>query len=65
MVKVVLTGKVNPSTASRINEVVFTQEAELQSRISKMNLEIERVEQNGEDVTYYLKESAGPKLLCD
>lgn len=65
MVKVVLTGKVNPSTASRINEVVFTQESELQSRISKMNLEIERVEQNGEDVTYYLKESAGPKLLCD
>lgn len=64
MVKVVLTGKVKPATASRINEVVFGSESELTSRIAKMNLEIERVEQDGSDVTYYLKESAGPQLLC-
>jgi hypothetical protein len=65
MVKVVLTGKVKPATASRINEVVFGSESEITSKIAKMNLEIERVEQDGADVTYYLKESAGPQLLCD
>ena len=54
-----------PATASRINEVVFGSESEITSRIAKMNLEIERVEQDGADVTYYLKESAGPQLLCD
>lgn len=65
MVKVVLTGKVKPATASRINEVVFGSESEITSKIAKMNLEIERVEQDGADVTYYLKESSGPQLLCD
>lgn len=37
----------------------------LQEKLAKMKLEVEKIESVGEDVTYYLKESAGPKLLCD
>jgi hypothetical protein len=38
----------------------------IEEKLSKLNLEIERIETVGDEVTYYLKEStSGPKLLCD
>lgn len=67
MTRFVVTGKLtNPSIASSLNEdLVFSNS--IDAKLKKLNLEIEKIETVGEDVTYYLRESksTGPKLLCD
>lgn len=67
MTRFVVTGKLtNPSIASSLNEdLVFS--SSIDAKLKKLNLEIEKIETVGEDVTYYLRESesTGPKLLCD
>ena len=66
MTRFIVTGKLsNSSVASRLNEdLVLTNRIE--EKLKSLNLEIERVETAGEDVTYYLRESrSGLKLLCD
>jgi hypothetical protein len=37
----------------------------LEEKLKTLNLEVEKIESHGDEVTYYLKESKGPKLLCD
>lgn len=67
MTRFILTGKLtNPSVASSLNEDLVIS-GSIDSKLRKLNLEIEKIETVGEDVTYYLRESksTGPKLLCD
>lgn len=69
MTRFIVTGKLtNTSVASSLNEdLVFASSSTLDDKLKKLNLEVERIETAGEDVTYYLRESksTGPKLLCD
>lgn len=65
MTRFVITGKVsNPHVGSSLNEDLVIS-GRLDTKLKSLNLEIEKVETAGEEVTYYLKESKGPKLLCD
>lgn len=65
MTRFVITGKVsNPLVGSSLNEDLVIS-GRLDSKLAQLNLEVERIESVGEDVTYYLKEARGPKLLCD
>lgn len=68
MTRFVITGKVsNPLVASSLNEdLVFASQGNLDAKLKKLNLEVEKIESVGDEVTYYLREStSGPKLLCD
>jgi hypothetical protein len=66
MTRFVLTGSVkNPSALGMLREDQIYS-GTIEEKLSKLNLEIERIETVGDEVTYYLKEStSGPKLLCD
>ena len=66
MTRFVVTGKLtNPSVASSLNEDLIASNS-LDAKLKRLNLEVERIETAGENVTYYLRESVkGPKLLCD
>jgi hypothetical protein len=66
MTRFVLTGTVkNPSALGMLREDQIYS-GTIEEKLSKLNLEIERIETVGDEVTYYLKEStSGPKLLCD
>lgn len=66
MTRFVLTGAVkNPSALGMLREDQIYS-GTIEEKLSKLNLEIERIETVGDEVTYYLKESTnGPKLLCD
>lgn len=66
MTRFVITGKVsNPLAGSSLNEDLVIS-GRLDSKLKSLNLEVEKIETAGEDVTYYLRESRlGPKLLCD
>lgn len=65
MTRFVITGKVsNPLAGSSLNEDLVIS-GRLDSKLAQLNLEVEKIETAGEDVTYYLKESKGPKLMCD
>jgi len=66
MTRFVLTSSVkNPSALGMLREDQIYS-GTIEEKLSKLNLEIERIETVGDEVTYYLKEStSGPKLLCD
>lgn len=66
MTRFVLTGSVkNPSALGMLREDQIYS-GTIEEKLSKLNLEIEKIETVGDEVTYYLKEStSGPKLLCD
>ena len=66
MTRFVITGRVsNPLAGSSLNEDLVIS-GRLDSKLAQLNLEVEKIESAGEDVTYYLRESkSGPKLLCD
>lgn len=65
MTRFVITGKVsNPNIGSSLNEDLVIS-GRLDTKLKTLNLEVEKVETAGDDVTYYLRESRGPKLLCD
>ena len=66
MTRFVLTGSVkNPSALGMLREDQIYS-GTIEEKLSKLNLEIERIETVADEVTYYLKEStSGPKLLCD
>ena len=66
MTRFVITGKVsNPLVGSSLNEDLIIP-GRLDSKLAQLNLEVEKIESVGEDVTYYLRENnSGPKLLCD
>lgn len=65
MTRFVITGKVsNPLVGSSLNEDLVIS-GRLVSKLAQLNLEVEKIESAGEDVTYYLRESKGSKLLCD
>lgn len=66
MTRFIITGKVsNPAIGCSLNEDLVIS-GRLDSKLAQLNLEVERIETVGEDVTYYLKESSsGPKLLFD
>jgi hypothetical protein len=66
MTRFVITGKVsNPLAGSSLNEDLVIS-GRLDTKLKSLNLEVEKIETAGEDVTYYLRESkSGPKLLCD
>lgn len=63
MTRFVITGNVSQPTDS-LCEADVINPSKLQEKLAKMKLEVEKIESVGEDVTYYLKESKGPKLLC-
>ncbi len=66
MTRFVLTGTVKNPSALRMLREDQIYSGTIEEKISKLNLEIERIETVGDEVTYYLKEStSGPKLLCD
>lgn len=65
MTRFVISGKLRNPVASPLTEADIINPTRLQDKLSSMNLEIEKIESVGGEVTYYLKESAGPKLLCD
>jgi len=66
MTRFVITGKVsNPLAGSSLNEDLVIS-GRLDSKLAQLNLEVEKIETVGDEVTYYLKESTSrPKLLCD
>lgn len=67
MTRFIVTGKLtNPSVASSLNEDLVISDS-IDAKLKRLNLEVEKIETAGEDVTYYLRESksTGPKLLCD
>lgn len=66
MTRFVLTGKVKNTSALGMLREDQIYSGNIEEKLSKLNLEIERIETVGDEVTYYLKEStSGPKLLCD
>ena len=66
MTRFVLTGSVkNPGALGMLREDQICS-GTIEEKISKLNLEIEKIETVGDEVTYYLREStSGPKLLCE
>lgn len=66
MTRFVITGKVsNTLVGSSLNEDLVIS-GRLDSKLAQLNLEVEKIETAGEDVTYYLRENnSRPKLLCD
>lgn len=65
MTRFVISGRVRNLGAAPLTEADIINPTRLQDKLSSMNLEIVKIESVGEEVTYYLKESSGPKLLCD
>lgn len=65
MTRFVISGRVRNQGAAPLTEADIINPSKLQDKLSSMNLEIEKIESVGEEVTYYLKESSGPQLLCD
>ena len=65
MTRFVISGRVRNPGAATLTEADIINPTRLQDKLSSMHLEIEKIESVGDEVTYYLKESAGPKLLCD
>jgi len=65
MTRFVISGRVRNQGAAPLSEADIINPSKLQDKLSSMNLEIEKIESVGEEVTYYLKESSGPQLLCD
>ena len=66
MTRFVIIGKVsNPLVGSSLNEDLVIS-GRLDTKLAQLNLEVEKIESVGDEVTYYLREStSGPKLLCD
>ena len=65
MTRFVISGRVRNQGAAPLTEADIINPSKLHDKLSSMNLEIEKIESVGEEVTYYLKESSGPQLLCD
>ena len=65
MTRFVISGRVRNQGAAPLTEADIINPSKLQDKLSSMHLEIEKIESVGEEVTYYLKESSGPQLLCD
>ena len=63
MTRFVFTGKPTGSLSMLNEDVVLS--GKLEEKLKILNLEVEKIESHGDEVTYYLKESKGPKLLCD
>lgn len=64
MTRFVITGRAK-SSIPQLSESDLVDQSAFQAKLNSMCLEIEKIESYGDEVTYYLKESAGPKLLCD
>lgn len=63
MTRFVFTGKPTGSLSMLNEDVVLS--GKLEEKLKTLNLEVEKIESHGDEVTYYLKESKGHKLLCD
>ena len=64
MTRFVITGRAR-SSIPQLSESDLIDQSSFQSKLNSMHLEVEKIESAGDEVTYYLKESTGPKLLCD
>ena len=66
MTRFVITGQVRDTgVLNRLNEDMVQNPSSFNSQLKSLNLVLDHTEKNGDDVVYYLRESKGPKILCD